>query len=51
MCVFFVFGELMNLDRPPVILYCVNVDWFFVSHRMPIAIEARRRGYEVHVGA
>jgi glycosyltransferase involved in cell wall biosynthesis len=31
------------------ILFVVNVDWFFVSHRIPIAIEAIKRGYEVHI--
>ena len=25
------------------ILYVVNVDWFFVSHRLPLAIEALRK--------
>lgn len=27
----------------------VNVDWFFLSHRLPIALEAARRGYDVTV--
>lgn len=31
------------------LLFVVNVDWFFVSHRLPIAIEARQQGYEVHI--
>ena len=31
------------------ILFVVNVDWFFVSHRLPIAQEALNRGYEVHI--
>ena len=31
------------------LLFVVNVDWFFMSHRLPIAIEAMRQGYEVHV--
>jgi len=31
------------------ILYVLNVDWFFLSHRLPIALEAQRLGYEVHV--
>jgi glycosyltransferase involved in cell wall biosynthesis len=31
------------------LLFVVNVDWFFMSHRLPIALEAMRRGYEVHV--
>ena len=41
------------LDRePPVsrkLLFVVNVDWFFMSHRLPIALEAMRQGYEVHI--
>lgn len=31
------------------ILYIVNVDWFFVSHRLQLAIEAVSQGYEVHL--
>lgn len=31
------------------ILFVVNVDWFFVSHRLPIAVEAIKKGYEVHL--
>ena len=31
------------------VLYVVNVDWFFISHRLPLAIEAKKRGYEVFV--
>ncbi len=31
------------------LLFVVNVDWFFVSHRLPIAIEAMQHGYEVHL--
>ncbi len=27
----------------------VNVDWFFLSHRLPIALEAKNRGYEVTI--
>ena len=33
------------------LLFVVNVDWFFLSHRLPIAIEALNQGYEVHVAA
>jgi len=31
------------------LLIIVNVDWFFYSHRLPIAYEAKRKGYEVHI--
>ncbi len=31
------------------LIYFVNVDWFFLSHRLPIAIEAIKQGYEVHI--
>lgn len=33
------------------LLFVVNVDWFFLSHRLPIALEARRQGYRVHIAA
>lgn len=33
------------------ILFLVNVDWFFISHRLIIAEEAQKRGYEVIVVA
>lgn len=32
-----------------VILFIVNVDWFFKSHRLPLASEALNKGYEVHL--
>jgi len=31
------------------ILYIINVDWFFISHFLPVAIEAKKRGLEVHI--
>ena len=31
------------------LLYVVNVDSFFVSHRLPIALSAIQQGYEVHI--
>ncbi|WNO61674.1 glycosyltransferase family 4 protein [Rheinheimera sp. MMS21-TC3] len=31
------------------LLFVVNVDWFFISHRLPIALAAQRDGYEVHL--
>jgi len=31
------------------LLFIVNVDWFFISHRLPIALEAIKEGYEVHL--
>ena len=31
------------------LLFIVNVDWFFISHRLPIAISAIQEGYEVHI--
>lgn len=30
-------------------MFVVNVDWFFISHRLPIALGALERGYEVHL--
>jgi glycosyltransferase involved in cell wall biosynthesis len=31
------------------ILYLVSEDWYFISHRLPMARAAQRAGYEVHV--
>ncbi|EEV7658269.1 glycosyltransferase family 4 protein [Escherichia coli] len=31
------------------ILFIVNVDKFFISHRLPIALECIKNGYEVHL--
>lgn len=31
------------------ILFVCNVDWFFVSHRLPIAIAAHNAGFDVHI--
>lgn len=31
------------------ILYIVNEPWFFLSHRLPIALAAQEYGYTVHV--
>lgn len=38
-----------GLARKKKLLFVVNVDWFFMSHRLPIAMEAIRQGYEVHL--
>lgn len=31
------------------LLFIVNVDWFFLSHRLPVALAAIGDGYEVHL--
>ena len=36
-------------SRPRRVLIVVNHAGFFLSHRLPIALEARARGYEVHI--
>ena len=35
--------------RRPVLLYVVNVAWFFCLHRLPLARAAREAGFTVHV--
>jgi len=35
----------------PRILYVVTEDWYFLSHRLPMARAAEAAGYEVHVAA
>jgi glycosyltransferase involved in cell wall biosynthesis len=34
---------------PPRLLYVVTEDWYFLSHRLPMARAARDAGFEVHV--
>src|SRR5665811_630050 len=34
---------------PPRLLYVVSEDWYFLSHRLPMARAARDAGFEVHV--
>lgn len=31
------------------LIFVVNVDWFFLSHRLPLALEALSRGYDVYL--
>jgi glycosyltransferase involved in cell wall biosynthesis len=38
-----------ELPMRPKLLFVVNVDWFFLSHRLPIALKAIEQGYEVHI--
>ena len=33
----------------PIILYLVTEDWYFLSHRLPMATAAQQAGYQVHV--
>lgn len=35
--------------KKPVMVYLVTEDWYFLSHRLPMARQAQRAGYEVHV--
>ena len=39
------------MKAPKKLIFVVSVDWFFVSHRLPIALEAIKKGYEVTVMA
>ena len=37
------------LGKKKKLLFLTNVDWFFISHRLPIALAALKTGYEVHI--
>ncbi|MFC2078693.1 glycosyltransferase family 4 protein [Candidatus Bipolaricaulota bacterium] len=43
--------EVEPIDQARAILFVVNVDSFFLSHRLPIALAARDHGYQVFVAA
>jgi glycosyltransferase involved in cell wall biosynthesis len=34
---------------PPRLVYLVTEDWYFISHRLPMARAAKQAGFEVHV--
>jgi glycosyltransferase involved in cell wall biosynthesis len=35
--------------KKPILLYLVTEDWYFLMHRLPMALAARQAGYDVHV--
>ena len=37
------------MNSSPTLVYLVTEDWYFLSHRLPMALAAQRAGYEVHV--
>lgn len=37
------------MERPPKLLFLVTEDWYFCSHRLPLAMAARADGFEVVV--
>ena len=42
-------ASLSAKGAAPRIIYLVTEDWYFISHRLPMARAARDAGYEVHV--
>jgi glycosyltransferase involved in cell wall biosynthesis len=42
-------GEVAGAARRPKLLFVVTEDWYFVSHRLQLAIAARQAGYDVAV--
>jgi glycosyltransferase involved in cell wall biosynthesis len=42
---------MSSVPSPPArrLLYLVSEDWYFRSHRLPMALAAQRSGYDVHV--
>ena len=39
----------MNEDMKKKLVYIVNVDWFFISHRLPLALHAVKEGWDVYL--
>lgn len=39
----------ISLKNAPTILFVVNAPEFFLSHRLPLAVAAKKAGYKVHV--
>ena len=40
---------MRSISTPPRVIYLVTEDWYFISHRLPMARAARNAGFEVHV--
>ena len=38
-----------KIKKNKTILFIVNSDWFFLSHRLPIAQKSLKKGYTVHL--
>lgn len=41
--------DVNKMQPRPKIFFVVNVDWFFLSHRLPLALEAQKRDYDVTI--
>ena len=41
--------EKSEVCKKPKLLFVVTEDWYFVSHRLSLAVAARKLGYEVAV--
>ena len=39
------------MKTKPILLFVVNEGYFFVSHRLPVALKAQCKGYDVHIAA
>jgi glycosyltransferase involved in cell wall biosynthesis len=35
--------------KTKILLFVVNTPWFFLSHRLPLAVAAKKAGFDVHV--
>ncbi len=44
-----VLATIQAVMTKPVLVYLVTEDWYFLSHRLPMACAAQRAGYAVHV--
>src|SRR5256886_10497945 len=42
-------GGLVGVTNKTRVIFVINADWFFLSHRLPLAIAARNAGAEVIV--
>lgn len=40
-----------NLEVKKKLLFVVNVDWFFITHRLPLALAAKKKGYSVGIAS
>ena len=46
---FIILKNSTKKENNKTILFVVNSDWFFLSHRLPIAKKSLEKGYNIHL--
>ena len=41
-------GDIKKITKPRIVFF-VSEDWYFYSHRLPLAIAAKKEGFDVYL--